>query len=194
MRGAYVLGAAVVLACGCGSGGGDSSGAREEGIDITKNPLEALKLQNMEPVEPVHFSKLIEALPDVPSGWNATDPGGSNLQKGAMQTSTAKREYREEGTGKQVTVEIDDLAFYRTFYVGFFMAAKFSEETTEGYEKGITVGEWPGFESYVYQRKVGRRTTLVHKRYSIKVEIINAEATEFDTWLNRVKIDKLPKQ
>ncbi len=182
------------MACGCGSGGGDSSGAREEGIDITKNPLEALKLQNMEPVEAVHFSQLIEALPDVPPGWNATDPEGSKVQKGALQMTTAKREYREEGTAKQVTVEIDDLAFHRTFYVGFFMAAKFSEETTEGYERGITVGEWPGFESYVYQRKAGRRTTLVHKRYSIKVEIINAEATEFDAWLNRVKIDKLPEQ
>jgi hypothetical protein len=176
---------------------------------MTKKPLEALtamkeiageaqqfqqELQNMEPVEALHFSQLIETLPDVPPGWNATDPQGSTAQMGRAKVSTAKREYREEGTGKEVIVEIADWAFHQMLYMGFFAAAKFSQETTEGYQKGITVGEWPGMESYTYQRKSGQRVMLVHKRYNIKVGVINAEATEFDVWMNRVKTDRLPKQ
>jgi len=203
----------VILAAlgGCGFGSGDSEPGEvtQEGVDFLKNPLKALgalqdlvseaenlqkELENMPEVETVHFSKLIEALPDVPAGWTATDPKGATTQMAQAKISNAKREYREEGGKREISVSIDDFAFHQMLYMPFFMAAKFSQETTEGYRKGITVGEWPGMDEYNYERKSGQRALLVHKRYHVKISLINSEPEEFDTWMKRVKTDILPVQ
>ena len=89
----------LIALAGCGFIGGGSQQSEQEtkeGIDIAKNPLQALgalgsvagemeklqeELANMPTVEPVHFSTLIEALPDVPSGWTAADARGSTTDK-----------------------------------------------------------------------------------------------------------------
>ena len=203
----------VILAAlaGCNLFLGDSEPAEvtEEGVDFLKNPLKALgalqdlaseaenlqkELENMPAVETVHFSKLIEALPDVPAGWTATDPKGATTQMGQAKISNAKRQYREDGGEREITVSIDDFAFHKMLYLPLFMAAKFSQETTEGYKKGITVGDWPGMDEYNYQRKRGQRALLVHKRYHVKIAVRNAASEEFDIWMKRVKTDILPVQ
>jgi hypothetical protein len=150
------------------------------------------ELANMPAVEAVHFSKLVEALPDVPSGWTAEDANGSTTEMGDAKISTAERTYREEGGERTVTVSVNDWAFHQMLYLPFFMIAKFKQESTDGYQKGITVGDWPGMEEYKYQRKSGERSVLVHKRYQVKVDLRNGEAEELEAWFKRVKIDALP--
>ncbi len=197
---------------GCGFGGGESAESGEvtkEGIDILKNPLGALgalrdiageaeklqeELQNMPEVEVLHFSKLIEALPDTPAGWTATDAKGTTTQMGEWKISNAKREYREEGGDGRVIVSIDDWAYHQMLYMPFFMAAKFSQESSDGYQKGITVGEWPGMEKYTYATKRGDRSLLVHKRYHVKIDGRGVESDALDVWMKRVKTDSLPAQ
>lgn len=206
---------AVLGATGCGLMGGGCGPSPEqtgevtgEGVDITKNPFGALsalknlankaenlqkEMEEMEAVEPLHFSALIEALPDVPDGWTADDAKGQTTQMGATaKISTAQRTYRQEGGDGQVRVEIADWAYNKVLYMPYFMASQFSQESTDGYQKGITLGEWPGTESYKYARKSGERSYLPHKRYQVKIAIRNAEPDQFDVWTKRVKTDKLP--
>ena len=211
MRLTYVLAIGLISISGCGFiGGGNSEQADQEtkeGIDITKNPLQALgalgsvgaemeklqqELANMPPTEAVHFSTLIAALPDVPSGWTATDAKGSTTEMGDAKISTAERTYREEGSERAVTVSINDWAFHQMLYMPFFMVAKFKQESTDGYQKGITVGDWPGMEEYKHQSKSGERSLLVNKRFHVKVDLRNGEAGEMEAWFKRVKLDALP--
>ncbi len=195
---------------GCGFVDVDSPDSEvTEGVDFTKNPLKALgalqdmaseaeklqqELENMTAVETLHFSQLIKVLPNVPPGWTATEPKGSTTQMGEAKVSNAKREYREEGTNRQVTVSIDDWAFHKLLYMPFFIGSKFSQESTDGYNKGITVGDSPGMENYTFKSKSGKRSLLIHKRYHVQISLRNAEPEGFNTWANRVKTNELPAQ
>jgi hypothetical protein len=194
---------------GCfGSGSESASEVTEEGVDVTKNPLGALgalakagqdlqglqeELANMPAVEAVHFSVLINALPDVPGGWTADDPHGSTNQMGDYKMSEANRTYRKEDTNERVDVEIQDWAFNQAIYIPFFLQARFSQESTEGYSKGIKMGEDPGREEYTTSSRSGQRSVLVKKRFHVQVRINDLDAEAFNEWWPRVKTAELPE-
>jgi hypothetical protein len=197
---------AVSLA-GCGSSEHTSTEVTKEGVDVAKNPLGALsaiadagkdlqkwqeELANMPPVEVVHFAELVKALPDVPSGWAADDPKGETNQMGDFKMSRASRSYHNESGEERVEVTIEDWAFNQAIYVPFIMQSRFSQETMDGYSKGITVGEDPGREEYQTKSRQGSRSILAKKRYHTKIDIENADASLFDEWWPRVKIGDLP--
>ena len=193
---------------GCSSSDEDTSAEiTEEGVDVANNPLGALgalasagedlqklqeELANMPAVEAIHFSELIKALPDPPSGWTADDPRGSTNQMGDYKMSQAGRNYRREGSDEQVSVEINDWAYNQAIYIPFIMQARFSSETTEGYSKGIKLGESPGREEYTTSSRSGSRAALVHKRFHVKVDINSLGPEAFDEWWPLVKISELP--
>lgn len=181
----------------------------ETGVDPKKDPLGALgafgqmakdagdlqkEMEKMTPVEPLHFSKLIAALPDIPSGWTADEAKGESSQMGEMKTSQSSRTYRKDGGPGEVQITIADWAYNRAIYLPFMMQAKFSQETTEGYSKGIKVGEDPGREEYKIKGRDGSRTVLVRKRYSVTVNIRDMDAAAFDEWWGRIKVASLPAQ
>lgn len=207
MRLSLVLCLVLGLA-GCGGSSEESSSkVTEEGVDVAKNPLGALgalaeagkdleklqeELANMPPTEAVHFSVLLKALPDVPSGWTAEDPRGSTNQMGDYKMSEASRNYNKEGGEERVQVTIQDWAFNQAIYIPFLMQARFSQETTEGYSKGIKMGEDPGREEYTTASRSGQRSVLVHKRFHVQVQINGMEATALDEWWPLVKVAELP--
>ena len=199
----------TVFAAGCaGCIPGSSSSEDEvtsEGANVN-NPLGLLKglgdlankaeelqaeLENMTPVDPVHFSTLIEALPDAPSGWTAGKPKGATNQMGGYSLSNASNTY-EGPDGKQMTVQITDMAFNQAAYLALSIGAGFSQETTEGYNKGITVGDDPGREEFNTERKTGKRNVAHGKRYNIEVGGRNIMAEDLDSWYKLVKKDTLP--
>jgi hypothetical protein len=197
----------ALLLAGCGGSEQPSTEVTKEGVDIAKNPLGALsaianagkdleklqaELENMPPVEVVHFAELVKALPDVPSGWAADDPKGETSQMGDFKMSRASRAYRKEGGEERVEVTIEDWAYNKAIYIPFFMQAHFSQETMDGYSKGITVGEDPGREEYQTKSRRGNRSILAKKRYHTKIEIENADASLLDEWWPLVKIGQLP--
>jgi hypothetical protein len=175
-------------------------------VDIKKNPLGALgalasagedmekfqkELEQMPATDPVHFSKLIEALPEAPAGWRAAEPKGSNNQMGDFKVSQASRRYQGSGN-ERVEVEISDWAYNRTLYLPFFMQAKFSQESTEGYSKGISVGTDPGREEYKFKGQDGARHVLHKKRYYIQVAVNNMPKEAIEEWWGKLRTASLP--
>lgn len=178
----------------------------KEGVDVQKDPLGMLgalgsmgkdmekiqkELDAMPATEPVHFSKLIEALPDAPSGWTASEAKGSTNQMGDFKISEGSREYTKE-SGERVEVQIGDWAYNKALYLPFFMSAKFSQESTDGYNKGITMGEDPGREEYNIKSKDGNRIVLLKKRYHAKVGVHNMPKEAIDEWWGKLKVKALP--
>jgi hypothetical protein len=205
MRWSFVLVLVLGLA-GCG-GSKEESQVTEEGVDVAKNPLGALgaladagkdieklqaELEKMPPTEAVHFSTLINALPDVPGGWTAEDARGATNQMGDYKMSEASRRYSKEGGDESVEVQIQDWAYNQAIYLPFMMQARFSQETTEGYSKGIKVGDDPGREEYTIASRSGQRSVLVNKRFNVQVRIDNMEAASLNEWWPRVKVSELP--
>lgn len=203
----WVLALGLSLA-GCGGSGDESSSeVTEEGVDVSKNPLGALgalakagedleklqeELANMPPTEAVHFSVLVNALPDVPDGWTAEDARGATNQMGDYKMSEASRSYSKEGGEERVQVEIQDWAYNQAIYLPFFLQAGFSQETTEGYSKGIKMGADPGREEYTIASRSGQRSVLVQKRFHVQVRIDNMEPDALNEWWPRVKVAELP--
>ena len=150
------------------------------------------EIENMKPTDPVSFNTLIAALPDVPSGWTADDPFGETSSMGNFKISTARRSYTQDGGDASVEIEISDWAYNQAVYAPFLLASQFSQESTEGYQKGITVGEDPGFEEYDYDSKSGTRQVIVDKRYHTQIQINDLPAEAMQKWWERVKVSELP--
>jgi hypothetical protein len=85
-----------------------------------------------------------------------------------FSVSMAEQSYSQEG--KSLRVKITDGAFNAPLYTVITMAAQFARESTEGYEKGVTIDGNPGVEKW---RKDGGDASLnvvVGKRYFVEIE------------------------
>ena len=185
-----------------------SEAVTEEGVDVS-NPLGALsalsglagdmkemqeEMAAMEPVDPLPFQTLIdEGLPEPPNGWTAQKSRGSANSMGNFQITQASRRYENQADGKTIDVSISDWAFNRAVYAPFMLAANFSQETTEGYNKGIKLGDDPGREEFQYERKRGERSVLYAKRYNIVVKGTGIEPADLEEWYGLVRKQNLPK-
>jgi hypothetical protein len=155
-----------------------------EGKELSKNPIAAMgqiqeavkkaeaaakEAQEMKPVEPIHFSKLVELLPKSPAGWTADgEPRGETANAMGFAVSSAEQGFSREGGS--LHVKITDGAFNAPLYTVITMAAQFARESTEGYEKGVTIDGNPGVEKW---RKDGGDASLnvvVGKRYLVEVD------------------------
>ncbi len=171
---------ALAVSVGCGR----KEAPESEGKELSKNPIAAMgqiqeavkkaeqaakEAQEMKPVEPIHFSKLVELLPKAPAGWTADgEPRGETTTAMGFSVSMAERSFSKEGGS--LRVKITDGAFNAPLYTVITMAAQFARESTEGYEKGVTIDGNPGVEKW---RKDGGDADLnfvVGKRYLVEVE------------------------
>jgi hypothetical protein len=179
-----------------------------EGVDIKNDPLGALSalgslggeleklqkdLEAMPETEAVSFNVLIAALPDPPAGWDAEDARGETNQMGEFKMSQASRVYTN---GEQrVKVSITDWAFRKMLYMPFILSSKFSQESTDGYNKGITIGEdTPGREEHNIKQNSGKRQVLLNKRYFIEIDQRGGGPEVYDEWYERVKQSELPAE
>jgi hypothetical protein len=171
---------ALVLTAGCRK----KEEPEAEGKELSKNPIaafgqiqEAVKKaeqaakdsQDMKPVPPVHFSKLVELLPKLPDPWVAdAEPRGESTSAMGFSVSMAEQSFSQEG--KSLRVKITDGAYNAPLYTVITMAAQFARESTEGWEKGVTLEGNPGVEKW---RKDGGDCDLnvvVGKRFFVEVE------------------------
>lgn len=171
---------ALVLAAGCRK----KEEPEAEGKELSKNPIaafgqiqEAVKkaeqaqkeAAQMKPVEPIHFTKLIELLPPAPSGFEADgEARGETTNAMGFQVSMAERSFSAEG--KSLRVKITDGAFNAPLYTVVTMAAQFARESTEGYEKGVTLDGNPGVEKWQKDGGDASLNVVVGKRYFVEIE------------------------
>lgn len=161
-----------------------------EGKELSKNPIAAAQqvadavkkaeaaskeAQETKPVDPVHFSKLIALLPPAPSGWKAEgEPRGETTS--AMGFSLSKADRRYSSGEKHLEVTITDGAYHPQVYAVVTMLAQFSQETTEGWSKGVTLDGNPGVEKW--EKESGRcdLTVVVGKRFLVNVDARGVES------------------
>ncbi|MCC6130753.1 MAG: hypothetical protein IT186_12570 [Acidobacteria bacterium] len=178
----------------------------EEGKELSNNPIAAMKqisdaaekaakaakeMESQKPVEPVHFSKLIELLPAAPSGFEAQEPRGETTAAMGFKISQAERNYSKEGQDLEVTLM--DGAFNAPIYAFVAMASQFSRESTEGYEKGVTIGENPGVEKWEKESKRGELSIVVNKRFVITIRASGVEPDFVRKVYSSIDVAKLAK-
>ncbi|MEP7366660.1 MAG: hypothetical protein ABI972_25670 [Acidobacteriota bacterium] len=170
-----------------------------EGESISKNPVGFMaqmakagsdlekvqkEMENMKPVEAVSFTELMPFLPEPPAGWEGQKPRGQSNTMGEWKFSEVERNYTMGE--KRMEVKILDWAFRRELYAPFFMMASFSQESTEGYNKGIKINDDPGREEYKTDSKNGELSVLVGKRFLVSVRGNNIAAAELREWWDKV--------
>lgn len=175
-----------------------------EGVDFTKNPLKGVDqiskleqdlkdieadLKNLKPVDPLNYKDLISGLPDQPSGWKAADAKGQSSNFGDFTISQASRTYQQGD--RTIKVQLYDWAHHRQLYAPFVISARFSQESTEGYSKGLKIGDAFGREEYKNAAKKGKLSLLVDKRFMVEVDGRNIQPEELQDWWKRVKVKDL---
>jgi hypothetical protein len=148
----------------------------------------------MEPTETVHFNDLIAVLPTTVDGYECSEPKGQTNSMGDMKMSHAEIDCKAIGTDETVSISVDDWAFHKAVYLPFIMSSRFSQESTDGYSKGIKIGEDPGREEFTYASNRGKRTVLYGKRYNVEIDGRGIEPADLEQWYGLVRKSSLPTQ
>jgi hypothetical protein len=154
-----------------------------EGKELSKNPITALgqisdaaqkmadaakEMENMKPVDPVSFNALLPLLPAAPAGWTAEEPKGETTAAMGFKISEVEKRYTKGD--QHLHVKIVDGAYNSLIYAGVTMAAQFARESTEGYEKGVTIDGNPGVEKWSKESKRGELNVVVAKRFLVSID------------------------
>ena len=194
-----LIASALTLASCTSCGGSKESEKVVEGENLSKNPIgfaaQMMKagsdiekmqkeLEQMKPVEAISFTELLTFLPEPPAGWEGSKPQGQSNQMGEWKFTQVERRYTMGD--KNIEVEILDWAFRRELYAPFFLMASFSQESTDGYNKGIKINDDPGREEYKTEAKDGNLSVLVGKRFLVTIRGNQIEAAELRQWWDRL--------
>ena len=135
-------------------------------------------------VQAVHFSKLIEMLPQSPAGWSADEPQGASYTIEGGSWSMASNTYKKGDTGR-ATITIMDSAYYN---VGMFQAwGSFTQmETTDGYFKTMNVKGFPAFETYSKSSKEYGKYINVKDRFMVNIVVENNDKDVLNTLENSI--------
>jgi hypothetical protein len=145
--------------------------------------------------EPVRFQDLQTALPEV-SGWQRGTPTGERMTS-PVPFSQSEADYTMgEAT---ISVKVVDSAFSQLLIApwAMFLTAGYERETSEGYEKSVTIGGNPGFERFNKDAKDGELNIVVAKRFLVTIDGNNISDTkvlhEFASKIDAAKLDALSK-
>ncbi|MEZ5286552.1 MAG: hypothetical protein R2712_17445 [Vicinamibacterales bacterium] len=119
-------------------------------------------------VEPVTFQSLQTMLPEL-SGWEMAKPRGERM---TAPVPFAQTEARYTKGDARLDVKVVDSGFATMLIAPWSMmlASGYSRESTEGYEKAVTVNGQPAFEKWNSERKSGELNVLVDRRFLVSIE------------------------
>jgi hypothetical protein len=119
-------------------------------------------------VEPVGFQELQTALPEV-SGWQRATPTGERMTS-PIPFSQAEADYTKGDAS--ISVKIVDSAFSQMLIApwSMFLTTGYERQTSDGYEKALSVAGNPGFEKWSTSSKDGELNLVVAKRYLVTIE------------------------
>lgn len=143
--------------------------------------------------EPVHFSKLLPFLPDKVEGFVPGKPEGSTSSAVGFKITEVSRTYHKgtEDSDQTVTVKITDGAGNQFFAAAHAAATQFSNESTEGYEKGFTLDGNPAIEKYTNESKDGSLTVFLASRYLVEIDTDGLDSKEMQEWWKKIDAKKL---
>jgi hypothetical protein len=120
------------------------------------------------PIDPISFQQLQTALPTV-DGWEMEKPRGERM---TMPVAFSQTEANYTKGDANIEVKIVDSAFSQLLIApwSMFLAAGYSKETSDGYEKSVTVGGNPGFEKWNSDSKDGELNLVVAKRFLVTID------------------------
>jgi hypothetical protein len=120
------------------------------------------------PVDPVSFRDLIALLP-APADWQREKPTGERMTAPVSFADASVRMMKGPAT---VTAKITDSAFNQLLVAPFatFLAGHYEQETSNGYEKSIKIGDAPGLEKWDSETKSGNLTVVVNKRFIVEID------------------------
>lgn len=175
-----------------------------EGKELSKNPITAInqiseaakkaadaakEASEMKPVDPVSFNALLPLLPAAPAGFTAEEPRGETTSAMGFKISEVERRYTKGD--ETLHVKIVDGAYNSFIYAGVTMAAQFARESTEGYEKGVTIDGNPGVEKWTKSSRHGELTVVVGKRFLVTVDASPAEPGTVRSVYGTIDVAKL---
>lgn len=145
---------------------------------------------NAKPVDPMTIDALKTALPDL-SGWEKGKPTGERMTS-PVNYAEAKVTFTKGESA--LDVKIVDSAMNRLLIAPFsmFLAVGYEKETDHGYEKGVKVGEYPGWERWDGEGKEGELNAIVAKRFIVQIEGRNIENTRvLHSTMENINLKKL---
>lgn len=118
--------------------------------------------------DPVRFQALQESLPTVP-GWEMGKPRGERM---TAPVPFSQSEVRYTKGDSRIEVKVVDSGFAPLLIAPWSMmlASGYSRESSEGYEKSVSVNGQPAFEKWNDGRKDGELNVLVNKRFLVTIE------------------------
>ena len=145
-----------------------------------------LQIANKEAVETISLKELLDRLPPAPQGWTAAKPKGETNSWGDYYISQVRQTYTNKD--KEVTISIFDWSFNSTLHLPLLLTTQFSQESTEGYNKGIELDGIPGREEYTYDSRQGSLNLLVDSRFLVQIDGSNIENTELRDWWQLINL------
>ncbi len=140
----------------------------------------------------IHWKELIKFVPEAPEGWTRTKPNGTTTKLGQFANTQVSATYSKDKS--KVNLTINDSGS-TNLLVGMEMLSAIEEDTSEGYKKGVTVGEdVKGLESYEYEDKSGELMLFFKQRLLITVKGEKIEDTKVLLELaNKIDFKELAK-
>ena len=148
------------------------------GIDLSNLDRQTLDTDT----ELISFKDLMEYLPDAPRGWTAQKPQGETNSFGDYGISQVSQTFNQEDDDKQIKVSIFDGAFNSVLSAPLLLTTELNRESTESYNKAVTIDDIPGREIYNYSNKQGSLHLLVDNRFLVQIEGSNIEETDLREW------------
>jgi hypothetical protein len=119
-------------------------------------------------VDPVDFKLLQAAIPDV-SGWERSKPTGERMTL-PVRFSQATAKFTKGDA--RIEQKITDSALNQLLMAPFTMvlAAGYSKETSEGFERSVTIAGSPALEKWDSDARRGELTVVINKRFLVELE------------------------
>ena len=155
-------------------------------IPHANEPNHNLQIASKKDVEEISLQELLDRLPPAPQGWTAAKPKGQTNSWGDYYISQVRQTYTNEN--KRVTVSIFDWSFNSALHLPLLLTTEFSQESTEGYSKGIELEGIPGREEYTYDSRQGSLNLLVDSRFLVQINGSNIENTELRDWWQLIEL------
>jgi hypothetical protein len=126
------------------------------------------KTPDGKPIEPMTFQALETALPDL-SGWKMAKPEGERMTS-PIPFSKTETDYQNGEERVEVSITDTAAAMMLLMPVRMMVATGYSRETSNGYEKAVSVNGMPAVEKWSSANKDGELTVLVNDRFIVQFD------------------------